>query len=76
VAPQAQPDWSQFADLGEVELDRALRHSAITYARTHWRELPTATARKLWLVTDIEGVLLVVIWGMVGVLKWRRRYVD
>jgi hypothetical protein len=67
------PDDADFLRLSEVAQDKAYRESGVKYALDHWRELPIATMRKLWVTMGIEGGLVVLVWCMVGVLAWRKK---
>lgn len=69
--PDDLADWSDFVGLNEVAQDRALRVSGVDYIKSHLAELPVATLRKLWASIELEGVLLVIVWCIVGILKWR-----
>lgn len=69
--PDDLADWQDFAGLNEIAQDKALRGSGIDYLKSHLAELPAATLRKIWASMELEGVLLVIVWCIVGILKWR-----
>lgn len=69
--PDDLADWQTFSGLNEVAQDKALRASGIDYLKSHLAELPAATLRKIWASMELEGVLLVIVWCIVGILKWR-----
>lgn len=69
--PDDLPGWQTFARLNEVAQDKALRASGMDYLKSHLTELPAATGRKIWASMELEGVLLVIVWCIVGILKWR-----
>lgn len=69
VAPPAQPDWQQYAGLGEVAQDRALSQDAIQYAAQHTNLM--TLWRKIRISLGVEGLLWLLISGGLYGLRWR-----